>query len=89
MTTDGYVIDAATAVVEADEVLYVAKVPEGPILVLEDVSRVVWREALTESDEPIETRIAAMFEGDPSNIAASIRAFLDEMVAAGILHPKP
>jgi hypothetical protein len=74
--------DLATEVV--DDAVYAARLPSGPIVVLEGVSAVIWEEACADGDRVVE-HVAARTGRAPEEIAESVTAFVDRLVADGLL----
>lgn len=81
----GYRVAERVGVVERDDIVYVATLPEGPALVLEGTAALIWRTACTGSAETLVRRVARA-SGQPSaDIAESVLGFVDELVARGCL----
>lgn len=76
---------ADVAHVERDGVVFVAKLPSGPIQVLEGSARVIWQEAQTGERLLIADRVATR-TGVPANeIVADVESFVQLLVSLGIL----
>ena len=71
-----------------DETVYVAALPDGPPLVLEGSGALVWRVVLGGGtvEEAVEQVAAAAGESTAA-VAAGVRGFVDDLVAAGVLEP--
>jgi hypothetical protein len=67
------------------EAVYVARLPTGPIFVLDAVGGLIWREATTRSSEGMIDRLARQLDVDPEHIASDVRAFIDELIGRGLL----
>jgi hypothetical protein len=73
------------AVVEEDDVLYAAILPDGPIVVLDGVAGVIWAEACDGDPTRIVDRVAAVTDSHPDDIRAEVESFVDELVRRGLL----
>lgn len=82
---NGYRPGGAVGLVEHGEVLYVATLPDGPIIVLEGISALIWDEACGGDRETIVDRVAAATNATPEAIRADVEAFVAELVARGLL----
>lgn len=81
-------VAAACGWVDDDDTVYVAALPDGPPLVLEGSGALVWRAVLGGGtvDEAVE-RVAAAAGESAAAVAAGVRGFVDDLVAAGVLEP--
>ncbi len=67
-------------------VIHVAALPDGPILVLEGSAAIIWRYAsLGGSAQQIAEQVGLDYGVPPSDVLADVRAFLDGLVARGLL----
>jgi hypothetical protein len=80
--------DRVGAVVTPDAV-YVAPLPDGPILVLEGTAALVWETALGSSREAVAERVAAATAMPIDDIRAEVDGFLERLVAQGLLVVAP
>lgn len=80
-----YRIPAGVAWTEDEASVYVARVPEGPIVVLSESARVIWAMALTSDAGELVDRVAAASGQDAVAIAADVEAFVAELTARGLL----
>jgi hypothetical protein len=72
-------------VVEQDDDIYVAHLPDGPILSLTGTAAFVWRAALDGPTEGIADRVAAAAGLPADDIAADVAAFVETLQSAGLL----
>ncbi|WP_136707707.1 PqqD family protein [Agromyces sp. H66] len=70
---------------ESEGSIYLAPLPGGPILVLEGVAALIFTEATTGDPEHLAERILEQVHGPPDEIAAHVAAFIDDLVARGLL----
>lgn len=76
------------AVVTPDAV-YLARLPEGPILVLEGTAALVWEAALGSSRESIAEHVASSTAMPVEDIRAEVEGFVDRLIAQGLLVVAP
>jgi len=69
--------------------LYVARLPDGPIIALDEVSALVWRAAGTGSRAEVIATVAEATAEKPDAIAQHIHAFLDDLINRGLLVAAP
>lgn len=68
--------------------VYLAHVPNGPLLVLEGSAAAIWREAVSSAaDADVADRVAAVVGVATAEIREEVTAFLAELVARGLLEP--
>ncbi|GGI46694.1 hypothetical protein BCL57_001107 [Agromyces flavus] len=67
------------------EAIYLAPLPEGPILVLDGVAALIFTEAMQGDREHLVDRVLAQVDGPIDEIASHVSAFLDDLVARGLL----
>ena len=82
---NGYRPGDAVGIVEHEDVLYVATLPDGPIVVLDGISALIWDEACAGDRETIVDRVAAATNAAPDAIRADVEAFVADLVARGLL----
>lgn len=70
-----------------DGVVYAAPLPDGPIMVLEGVAALIWNEATEVPRERIAPHIAVQTGQAVESIRAHVDAFIEEVVARGLLRP--
>ncbi|MBY6060287.1 PqqD family peptide modification chaperone [Microbacterium esteraromaticum] len=71
--------------IDEDGVVYVAPLPDGPILVLDGVSALIWQ---TVCDSQVDDAVAYVADATgqrPDDIAGHIEAFIDGLVRRGAL----
>jgi hypothetical protein len=66
-------------------VIDLAVLPDGPVARLEGSAAVIWAEALATDSDDLVARVAARTGAGAAEIAADVAAFLDELVAQGLL----
>lgn len=71
------------------ETVYVAPLPDGPILVLEGVAALIWRAAVSMDREDAIAEVAARTDSEVALIRHDVDAFLDDMVARGLVVEHP
>jgi hypothetical protein len=67
------------------EALYLARLPAGPILVLDAVGGLIWNEVTTGSADGVIDRVAAQLDVDGEHIASHVLAFVDDLITRGLL----
>ena len=82
---NGYRPRGGVGLVEHEDVLYVATLPDGPIVVLDGISALIWDEACGGDRETIVDRVAAATNVTPEAIRADVEAFVADLVARGLL----
>lgn len=83
----GYRPAPSVAVVEDDDVIYTAVLPDGPIVVLDGVAAAIWVEAREGSTESLVDRVAAMTDASAADIRDDVEAFVADLVRRGLLVP--
>ncbi|WP_448006676.1 PqqD family protein [Agromyces bauzanensis] len=81
----GYRPAPGVAVVDDDDVVYVANLPEGPIVVLDGVAGVIWSEACDGPRSTIAERVAAVTDAAVEDIRGDVESFVDQLVQRGLL----
>jgi hypothetical protein len=76
-----------TGVVVSDDgrSVYVARLPGGPLLVLEGPAAVIWAEATTAPARSWVARVAASVDQPEDAISAEVTAFVDDLRARDLL----
>ncbi|MCU1538555.1 MAG: hypothetical protein JWP82_2906 [Humibacillus sp.] len=69
--------------------LYAARLPSGPIVVLEGAGAVIWREATLGEPDGWVDRVAESFDVGRSDIEGDVAAFVDDLVRQGLLTHAP
>lgn len=70
---------------EVDGRVYVARLPDGPILVLDDTAAVIWAEAYGRDRSGVVRRVADRLGAEATDIAADVGTFIDDLIARGVL----
>jgi hypothetical protein len=73
------------AVEQREEAVYLARLPDGPIVALEGTAAVIWIEACSADRRAIAERVADHVDRDAADIATDVDTFLDDLVAQGLL----
>ncbi|REJ08018.1 hypothetical protein DY023_01780 [Microbacterium bovistercoris] len=76
-----------TGAVEQDGIVYVAALPDGPILVLDEVPAAIWATAQEMPAEEVARHLADLTGEDLSAVQPGVTAFLDDLVRRGLLVP--
>lgn len=80
------VADRVGVVVEGDAV-YVARLPDGPILALDGTAEIIWRAALKHPRTSIARFVARRVGVETDDIAAEVDRFVDDLMARGLVTP--
>lgn len=72
-------------VVDEGEIVYAAALPDGPIVVLEEVAAFIWVEACDGDRESIADRVAEATGSHVHDVRADVDAFVDDLVGRGLL----
>jgi hypothetical protein len=75
----------AVAVVEEGDTVYAARLPDGPILVLDGVAALVWDAARRNRRREVAHEVAEATGADLAAIRPVIDAFIDDLVDRGLL----
>lgn len=70
---------------QVGDTIYVARLPFGPLVVLEGVGALIWREARGRDTVGIVCRVAERTGTDSTTIAAAVESFIDDLVARRLL----
>lgn len=73
---------------ETSTTVYVATMPDGPILVLQDEAGLIWLEATRSSPDDWLGRVARRAEASEAEVEPSARSFVDDLVARQLLVPE-
>ena len=73
------------AVVEEGDAVYVARLPDGPIAVLDGVAALIWTEACAGDRETVAARVAAALEPPAEDIDRAVDEFVAGLVDRGLL----
>lgn len=80
-----YRLAPRVAVERREGTVYVACLPDGPIIALEGTAAVIWSEACSSAAGPIADRVADHIDRDAAEIAADVERFIHDLVAQGLL----
>lgn len=79
------ILAPGVAVVEEPDAVYVARLPDGPIAVLDGVAAVIWAEATSGDRETIAARVASALEPPAEDIDQAVDEFVDGLLGHGLL----
>ena len=77
------------AVIEEGGVVYAAPLPDGPIVVLDGGAAAIWIEACAGERSALAERVAAATEVAVDAVRPEVEAFVDELLARGLLVADP
>ncbi len=80
-----YELADGAAAVETVTTVYAARVPEGPVLVLDGAAAEIWREARADDGRTVAERVAALFGVPVDEVRGDVDDFLADACARGIL----
>ncbi len=63
--------------------VYLAALPDGPLVVLNRTSALIWRQAQEDGD--VVVQVAQLVRADPESIRAEVEEFLETLVAQRLL----
>lgn len=72
-------------IVAYDGTVYAARLPDGPIVVLDGIAGLIWSEACGGDRESIADRVAEATDAATDAIRADVEAFVADLVARGLL----
>jgi hypothetical protein len=78
---------AGIGVVDEGDVVYAATLPDGPIVVLDDIAAMIWSAACDGPRHVIADRVAAATGAPIEEIRVHVESFVDSLVARGLLEP--
>jgi len=81
----GYRPAVGVAVVQEDDVVYAAPLPDGPIVVLEGVAAAIWAAACDGPSESIVDQVATITETSAGDIRSEVESFVDDLLRRGLL----
>lgn len=94
-----YALADGVAATSVDDVVYAAVLPDGPIIVLAGVASLIWEQACAGPARGLVERVAGLVEhgaaepgaAEPgaAELAAQIAAFVDGLIAQGLLVEVP
>lgn len=77
------------AALTEDDVVYAAFLPAGPIVVLDGIAALIWTETTLGDREDVAEKVAAATGSTAEEIRPHVDAFVDELVARGLLEEHP
>lgn len=77
------------AMEQHDDAVYVARLPDGPIIVLEGTAALIWMEACSHEPGAIVDRVGEQVDRDTGEIADAVVRFVEDLVAQGLLRERP
>lgn len=80
-----YIVPPGVGVVEVDDVVYVATLPQGPIRVLGGSAAAMWHELLAGDPDSFVDRVAEDCGADPEDVAAAVPDFVAELLRSGLI----
>lgn len=81
----GYAPAPAVGWADLDGTVYVAALPDPPILVLEGPAALIWQVALSTPREQVAESVARIVGAPVDDIRSSVCAFVEEMLSRGLL----
>ena len=79
------VLGPDVAVESREGVVYVSRLPEGPIVVLRDVAALIWEEAQRADSRSIADRVAERTARPVDEIEQEVASFVAGLLAGGLL----
>ncbi|MCE4027822.1 MULTISPECIES: hypothetical protein [unclassified Microbacterium] len=76
---------ADVGVIDQDDAVYVARLPQGPIVVLAGTAAVIWRAACDAGAGTVAHRAAGSVDRDSAAITDAVDGFVADLVARGLL----
>jgi hypothetical protein len=74
--------------VEDGDTVYAARLPDGPIVVLDGIATLIWGEACGGGRESIADRVAGRTDAAADAIRADVEAFVADLVSRGLLEER-
>jgi Coenzyme PQQ synthesis protein D (PqqD) len=68
-----------------DDVVYVATLPDGPIVVLKGIAAFIWEVALDNERETVASRVAAATKRPVEEVDEAVSRFIDDLIRRGLL----
>ena len=81
----GYVVAAGVGSIDEGDAVYVAHLPDGPILELRGTAALIWREALEGPRETLAERVSSAVVARPSEVSVHDMAFIELLVGKGLI----
>lgn len=86
---NAYVVADRVGVVEVSECIYVARLPDGPIVELRDTAALIWRETLAGSMDGIAGRVAGATGLALEDVERDVTDFVERLLAHGLVVAVP
>ncbi|GAA4374198.1 PqqD family peptide modification chaperone [Agromyces bauzanensis] len=80
-----YALAADVGLEASGDAIYLAPLPDGPILALDGVAALIFTEATQGNREHLVDRVVAQVDGPVEEIAFHVDAFVHDLVARGLL----
>lgn len=92
MTSGAFRRPEGVAIIEErldhDDTTYLARLPDGPIVVLRDTALTIWREAVSPSAEgSLDSRVAKIYGVSAEEVRSAVEACVVDLVERGVLEP--
>jgi hypothetical protein len=72
--------------VQEEPTAYLARLPDGPIVVLRDTALTIWREAVNRTGQgSVAERVASTYGVSPDDVEADVEACIADLVENGVL----
>jgi hypothetical protein len=72
-------------VLEHEDTVFAARLPAGPIVVLDGIAALIWNEACTGERAMLTERVAEATDAAPDAIRADVEQFVADLIARGLL----
>ncbi|WP_173921747.1 PqqD family protein [Agromyces sp. Marseille-P2726] len=72
---------------EGDGIIYAARLPDGPIVVLDGIAALIWNEACSGDQATIAERVAEVTDAAADDIRAHVDDFVANLVERRLLAP--
>jgi hypothetical protein len=76
---------AGIHVIDDGDVVYVARVPDGPIIVLSEIAGVIWREACDVERASVPRRVAEATAQPATTIRGDVERFIESLLREGLM----
>lgn len=85
MSAQGLGLPVDLAYLAADDAVYLATVPQGPIRVLAGSAAVIWEESLAGDRPGLTARVAQRVGADVEGIGTEVEGFVATLLSLGLL----
>ena len=76
---------SGVGIVEYDDIVYAARLPDGPIVVLDGGAAAIWVEACDGPRSTLADRVAAVTDAAVDDIRDDVESFVDELLRRDLL----